>query len=180
VLVVQEGSCQLFELYVARRSGSGWAADSGARWNLVTGDLRPLGWTSADAAGLPILPGLVRYDEVAAGAVRHAIRVTFAQTRRAYVLPATHCRVVAHGRRPAADGAATAAARRLRPVGRDRSGAGDRRGDEDLRLIVADNGSNWFFQGGSDPRWDDDDLGQLKAIPGTAFEVVDTGPVVIS
>ena len=83
-------SCELFELYVARRSGAGWSADSGARWNLVTGDLRPIGWTSADAAGLPILPGLVRYDEVAAGSVRHAIRVTFAQTQRGFVLPATH------------------------------------------------------------------------------------------
>lgn len=180
VLVVQEGSCQLFELYVARRSGSGWAADSGARWNLVTGDLRPLGWTSADAAGLPILPGLVRYDEVAAGAVRHAIRVTFAQTRRAYVLPATH---VASSRTDV-DLPPMGLRLRLR-ADYDLSGVtGQARviaeAMKTFGLIVADNGSNWFFQGGSDPRWDDDDLGQLKAIPGTAFEVVDTGPVVIS
>jgi hypothetical protein len=180
VLVVQEGSCQLFELYVARRSGSGWAADSGARWNLVTGDLRPLGWTSADAAGLPILPGLVRYDEVAAGSVRHAIRVTFAQTRRAYVLPATH---VASSRTDA-DLPPMGLRLRLR-ADYDLSGmTGQARViAEAMRaygLIVADNGSNWFFQGASDPRWDDADLDQLKAIPGTAFEVVDTGPIVIS
>ncbi|MFN8020584.1 MAG: hypothetical protein U0Q03_03555 [Acidimicrobiales bacterium] len=180
VLVVQEGSCQLFELYVARRSGAGWSADSGARWNLVTGDLRPLGWTSADAAGLPILPGLVRYDEVAAGAVRHAIRVTFVQTRKAYVLPATH---VASSR---TDPDLPPMGLRLRlRADYDLSGVtGQARviaeAMKTYGLIVADNGSNWYVQGGTDPRWDDDDLGQLKAIPGTAFEVVDTGPIVIS
>lgn len=177
VLVVQEGSCELFELYVARRSGSGWSADSGARWNLVTGDLRPIGWTSADAAGLPILPGLVRYDEVAAGSVRHAIRVTFSQTQRGFVLPATHfassrtdpdlppmglrLRLRADYDLSAMTGQARVIAEAMKTYG----------------LIVADNGSNWFFQGASDLRWDDDDLGQLKDIPGTAFEVVDTGPV---
>ena len=177
VLVVQEGSCELFELYVARRSGAGWSADSGARWNLVTGDLRPIGWTSADAAGLPILPGLVRYDEVAAGSVRHAIRVTFAQTQRGFVLPATHfassrtdpdlppmglrLRLRADYDLSAMTGQARVIAEAMKTYG----------------LMVADNGSNWFFQGASDPRWDDDDLGQLKEIPGTAFEVVDTGPV---
>ena len=177
VLVVQEGSCELFELYVARRSGAGWSADSGARWNLVTGDLRPIGWTSADAAGLPILPGLVRYDEVAAGSVRHAIRVTFAQTQRGFVLPATHfassrtdpdlppmglrLRLRADYDLSAMTGQARVIAEAMKTYG----------------LLVADNGSNWFFQGAPDPRWDDDDLGQLKDIPGTAFEVVDTGPV---
>lgn len=177
VLVVQEGTCELFELFVARRSGAGWSADSGARWNLTTGALRPIGWTSADAAGLPILPGLVRYDEVAAGVVRHAIRVTFAQTQRGFILPATHFA----SSRTTAD---------LPPMGmRLRLGAdfdvtqltGQARviatAMQRYGLIVADNGSNWFFQGGADPRWDDDDLEQLKAIPGTAFEVVDTGPV---
>ncbi|MCX6520556.1 MAG: hypothetical protein NTZ21_07815 [Actinobacteria bacterium] len=177
VLVVQEGSCELFELYVARRSGAGWSADSGARWNLVTGDLRPIGWTSADAAGLPILPGLVRFDEVAAGSVRHAIRVTFAQTQRGFVLPATHfassrtdpdlppmglrLRLRADYDLSAMTGQARVIAEAMKTYG----------------LLVADNGSNWFFQGAPDPRWDDDDLGQLKQIPGTAFEVVDTGPV---
>ncbi len=177
VLVVREGSCELFELFVARRSGGGWSADSGARWNLVTGDLRPIGWTSADAAGLPILPGLVRYDEVASGVVRHAIRVTFSQTQRGFVLPATHfassrtdpdlppmglrLRMRADVDISGLTGQARVIAEAMKTYG----------------LIVADNGSNWYFQGGSDPRWDDDDLGQLKQIPGTAFEVVDTGPV---
>jgi len=177
VLAVQQGTCQLFELYRAFPANRGWAADSGARWDLGTGALRPLGWTSADAAGLPILPGLVRIDEVQSGAIRHALRVTFAQTRRGYVLPATHA-------------ASSRTDQDLPPMGLrlrlsasfDLSGftgqalvvatAMQRYG-----LIVADNGSNWFVSGQSSPLWDDDDLNQLKAIPGTAFEVVDTGPV---
>ncbi len=177
VLVVQEGSCQLFELYVARRSGGGWAADSGARWNLVSGDLRTIGWTSADAAGLPILPGLVRHDEVASGAVRHAIRVTFSQTQRGFVLPATHFA----SSRTDPDLPPMGLRLRLR-ADVDLSGfTGQARviaeAMKTYGLIVADNGSNWYFQGGADVRWDDDDLNQLKRIPGTAFEVVDTGAI---
>ena len=90
LIVVRSGSCELFELYRAFRSGGGWTAASGARFDLSSNELRPLGWTSADAAGLPILPGLVRYDEVAAGEIHHAIRVTFSRTQRGYILPATH------------------------------------------------------------------------------------------
>jgi hypothetical protein len=177
VLVLQQGSCELFELGVANRNGAGWSAYVGARWNLTTGALRPRTWTSADAAGLPILPGLVRYDEVASGAIRHAIRVTFAQTQRGFILPATHF-------------ASSATDPDLPPMGmRLRLSTGFDVGTltgqsrviaqamQRYGVIVADNGSNWFFQGAPDPRWDDDDLEQLKDIPGTAFEVVDTGPV---
>jgi hypothetical protein len=177
VLVVQQGTCQLFELYRAFPTAGGWTADSGARFDLSSNALRPLGWTSADAAGLPILPGLVRYDEVAAGAIDHAIRVTFSQTQRGYILPATHF-------------ASSSTDPDLPPMGLrlrlaatyDISGlTGQARviatAMQRYGLIVADNGSNWFFQGGTDPRWNDDDLSQLKAIPGSAFEVVDTGPV---
>lgn len=178
VLVLRGGGrCDLFELYRGFRSGAGWSADSGARWDLTTGALRPIGWTSADAAGLPILPGLVRYDEVAAGEIRHAIRVTFAQTYRGFILPATHfasnrldptlppmgmrLRLRASYDTSRLTGQAKVIAEALKRYG----------------FLVADNGSNWFFQGATDPRWDDDDLNQLKSIPGTAFEVVDTGPV---
>jgi hypothetical protein len=177
VLAVQEGSCQLYELYRAFPSPDGWEADAGARFDLRSNALRPLGWTSADAAGLPILPGLVRYDEVAAGSIAHAIRVTFAATQRGYILPATHF-------------ASSSTDPDLPPMGLrlrlaasyDISGlTGQARviatAMQRYGLIVADNGSNWYFQGGTDPRWDDDDLGQLKDIPGSAFEVVDTGPV---
>ncbi|HEX4981759.1 MAG TPA: hypothetical protein VFV63_08675 [Ilumatobacteraceae bacterium] len=177
VLVLRQGTCELFELYVGRRSGPGWAADSGARFDLESNDLRPLGWTSADAAGLPILPGLVRYDEVAAGVIRHAIRVTFSETQRGYILPATHF-------------ASDSTDPDRPPMGlRLRLGAsydvsqltGQARmiavAMQQYGLIVADNGSNWFFQGAPSPNWDDDDLNQLKEIAGSAFEVVDTGVI---
>ena len=149
-----------------------WNAESGAVWDLRSAALRPAGWTSADAAGLPIFPGLVRYEEVAAGRLEHAIRVTFESTRDAYVLPATHC---------AGDTARAAAP----PMGlrlRLKAGYGLGRVSGHARtiaeamkrygLIVADNGSNWYFSGSSDRRWDDDNLNQLKRIPGSAFEVL--------
>jgi hypothetical protein len=175
---VQADTCQLYELYRAfPATGGGWQADSGARFDLRSNALRPLGWTSADAAGLPILPGLVRYEEVASGRIDHALRVTFARTQRGYVLPATHfassstdpdlppmglrLRLRADYDLSAITGQARVIAEALQRYG----------------LIVADNGSNWYVQGAPDPRWDDDDLRQLAGIPGTAFEVVDTGPV---
>jgi hypothetical protein len=177
-IALRQGTCELFELYVARPDSTGWTAASGARFDLSSNDLRPLGWTSADAAGLPILPGLVRYDEVEAGVIRHAIRVTFSRTQRGYILPATHF-------------ASSRTDPDLPPMGlrlRMRANhdishlTGQARviaqAMKDYGLIVADNGSNWFFQGAPDPGWDDDDLGQLKSIPGTAFEVVDTGPII--
>jgi len=178
VLVVRQGTCDLFELFVGRRQGGGWVAASGARFDLTSNALRPLGWTSADAAGLPILPGLVRYEEVAAGKIQHPIRVTFATTRRGYVLPATHWAS------SVTDQNAPPMGLRLRmKAGYDISGlTGQARviaeAMKEYGLIVADNGSNWFFQGAPSQSWDDDDLGQLKDIPGTAFEVVDMGPTV--
>lgn len=177
VIVLRAGSCELFELYRAFRSGSGWSADSGARFDLTSNELRPLGWTSADAAGLPILPGLVRYDEVASGAITHAIRVTFSRTQDGYILPATHAasnrsdptlppmglrlRLKASFDLDSLTGQARVIATAMQRYG----------------VIVADNGSNWYFQGAPSPFWDDDDLGQLKAVSGDWFEVVDTGPI---
>jgi len=90
VLVLQQGTCHLYELGRAFWEGNHWNADVGVNWNLESNALRPLGWTSADAAGLPILPGLVRYDEVAAGHIDHAVRFTAPKTQRGYILPATH------------------------------------------------------------------------------------------
>jgi hypothetical protein len=175
VLTVDTSRCRLYELYNASyvaKPKPHWNAGSGAAWDLESTALRPEGWTSADAAGLPIFPGLVRYDEVAAGKLEHAIRVTFDSTRNAYVHPAVHC---------AGDSASAAAP----PMGlRLRLKAGYGLGGfsgpaltiaEAMKrygLIVADNGSNWYFSGSSDRRWDDDNLNQLKRIPGNAFEVV--------
>jgi hypothetical protein len=175
VLAVRQGTCELFELYRAFPVGGGWEADSGARWNLRSNELRPAGWTSADAAGLPILPGLVRHDEVAAGSIEHALRITFSATRRAYILPATHYASDSTDAdlppmglrlrlRADFDVSALTGQARVIAVAMQRYG-----------VIVADNGSNWFFQGAPSPGWDDDDLDQLKEVPGSAFEVVYTG-----
>ncbi len=177
VVAVRAGTCELFELYRAFPTGNRWRADSGARFDLSSNALRPAGWTSADAAGLPILPGLVRYEEVASGAIHHAIRVTFSRTQRGYIAPATH---FASARtdptlppmglrlrlKASYDVSSLSGQAKVIAVAMQRYG-----------LIVADNGSNWYFQGAPDPGWDDNDLNQLKSVPGTAFEVVDTGPI---
>jgi len=175
VLVVDRAACRLYELYrtfYVAKPQPHWNADSGAAWRLHSASRRPEGWTSADAAGLPIFPGLVRYDEVAAGHLDHAIRVTFESTRKAWVHPASHCAG------DTSDPAAPPMGLRLRlnrgyGLGRF-SGAAKTIALAMKRygLIVADNGSNWFFSGSSDRRWDDENLNQLKAIPGSAFEVV--------
>jgi hypothetical protein len=175
VLAVDRGSCKLYELYRAffvAKAKPHWNADQGTVWDLNSTALRPEGWTSADAAGLPIFPGLVRYDEVAAGHLDHAIRVTFDSTRNAWIHPASHC---------AGDSdSASAPPMGLRLRLKAGYGLGHLSGGAKViatamkhyGLIVADNGSNWYFSGSSDRRWDDENLNQLKRIPGSAFEVV--------
>ncbi len=178
VLVVQQGTCHLFELGRAFWSTDHWNADVGVNWNLSSDALRPLYWTSADAAGLPILAGLVRYDEVARGHIDHAVRFTVPRTQRGFILPATHF-------------ASSSTDPTLPPMGlRLRLRASydlSRFHGESLvilkalktyGMIVADNGSSWYITGAADPRWDDNDLDQLKTVPGSAFEAVDTGPIV--
>jgi len=180
VLTVDTGNCTLYEMYDAETNGKGWDAASGAVFDLRSNKLRPDGWTSADAAGLPIFPGLVRYDEVIAGAIHHALRFTVDQTQAAYIHPATH--YASDDDNPD-----------LPPMGlRLRLKADyDISGDTGMSrvilealktygMIVADNGSSWFISGATDPRWDDDDLDQLKAVPGDAFEVVTTGAIIQS
>jgi hypothetical protein len=177
VLVLQKGKCKLYELYSARRGGGGWEAGSGAVFDLRSNALRPEGWTSADAAGLPIFPLLVRYPEVHAGQIDHALRVTVERTQRGYIHPATHF-------------AASSSDPSLPPMGlRLRLQAGfslsGYRGEalivlralKRYGLIVADNGSSWYITGAPDPRWNDEDLNQLKKVPGAAFQVVRTGPI---
>jgi hypothetical protein len=175
VLAVDRDHCKLYELYAAQPQADHWQADSGAVFDLRSDALRPDTWTSADAAGLPIFAGLVRYDEVAAGHIDHALRFTVARTQRGFVHPATH-------------EASSSTDPNLPPMGLrlrlaasfDLSGYhGEARVVLDALkrygMIVADNGSNWFITGAADPRWDDTDLNQLKTVPGSAFEVVDTG-----
>ncbi|MGN6256310.1 MAG: hypothetical protein ACTHN3_00970 [Solirubrobacterales bacterium] len=174
VLVVDRSACKLYELYRAfyvAKPRPHWNADSGAEWDLRSAARRPEGWTSADAAGLPIFPGLVRYDEVATGHL-HAIRVTFDSTRNAWVHPASHCAG------DTSNPSAPPMGLRLRlkaSYGLGRFNGSAKTIAEAMKrygLIVADNGSNWFFSGTSDRRWDDQNLDQLKRIPGSAFEVV--------
>lgn len=178
VLVVRQSECKLYELYHAEYVGPGWDAGSGAVWDLRSNALRPAGWTSADAAGLPILPGLARYDELAAGEIRHALRFTVWRSQRGYILPATH---QAGG---TDDPNYPPMGLRLRlKASYDISGfTGHTRviltALKKYGMIVADNGTSWFISGATDPRWDDDDLNQIKSVPGSAFEVVQTGPVV--
>jgi len=177
VLVLQEGSCMLYELYLARRKGAGWTAASGAVFNLRSDALRPEGWTSADAAGLPIFPLLVRYPEVNAGQIDHALRVTVPQTQRGYIHPATHF-------------ASSSSNPNLPPMGlrlrlKASYSLASFHGEslvvlEALKrygLIVADNGSPWFITGAPDPRWNDEDLEQIKQVPGSEFEAVESGPI---
>jgi hypothetical protein len=175
VLVLQSGTCRLFELFNARRSGAGWAASSGAVFDLRSNRLRPEGYTSADAAGLPILPGLARFGEVRAGEIRHALRFTVDDTQRGYIHPATHFAS------DSSDPDLPPMGLRLRlrasyPLARFRGQAlVILRALKRYGMIVADNGRSWYITGGSDRRWNDEDLNQLKTVPGSAFDVVRTG-----
>jgi hypothetical protein len=180
VLVLDRESCRLWELFDASTADGGrsWHAGSGATWDLRSNALRPDGWTSADAAGLPILPGLIRYDEVAAGHIDHALRFTARRTQRGFIHPATHF-------------ASSITDPNVPPMGaRFRLKAGydcsplSRTAQvvcaalKRFGMLLADNGSDWFITGAPDRRWDDDALNDLKRIPGSAFEAVDSGPVI--
>jgi hypothetical protein len=177
VLVLQRGTCRLYELYAARRSGAGWDAGSGAVFNLRSNHQRPAGFTSADAAGLSIFAGLPRYPEVRAGAIRHALRFTVRETQRAYVAPARH---FASGSR---DPDLPPMGLRLRlkasyPLARFHGQSLIvLRALKRYGMIVADNGEDWYVTGASDRRWNDEDLNQLKTVRGSAFEVVRSGPL---
>ena len=170
-IVVDRDSCTLYELFDLHPA---WSAGSGAIWRMRSNGLRPAGWTSADAAGLPILPGLARYDEVARGRIDHALRFTVRRSRSAYIYPARHF-------------ASSLTDRRLPPMGlrlRLRASFPVARYPYQARvvlralqrygMIVADNGSSWYVSGVPDPRWDNDQLHTLHRVRGSDFRVVDT------
>jgi hypothetical protein len=175
VLTVDRDACKLYEMFNARfvaKPRPHWNAGSGVVWDLTSAKRRPGGLTSADAAGLPIFAGLVRYDEAVSGHIDHAIRVTVDSTQDGWIHPASHC-------------AGDTSSRSAPPMGlRLRLKAGYGLGHfsgpakaiaaamKRYGLFVADNGSNWYISGTSDRRWDDENLDQLKGIPGRAFEVV--------
>ena len=173
-LLVDKSTCKLYELYALRKTASGWTAGSGAIWSLTSNKLRPATWTSADAAGLPIFPGLARYDEVARGVIDHALRFTVERTRRQFVYPARHY-------------ASSSDDPSLPPMGLrvrlkasvDISGFPKQarvvlQALKTYGMIVADNGSNWYISGAPSPKWSNDQLHTLGRITGSMFEVVDT------
>jgi hypothetical protein len=182
VIVLQRGTCMLYELFGAQRlspPARGWSAASGAKFDLRSGKPRPKGWTSADAAGLPIFPGLARADEVVgAKSITHALRVTVPRTQKAYVSPARHLassdtdpdlppmglrlRLKASFDLTPFHGQALVILKALKRYG----------------MIVADNGSPWYITGAPDRRWNDDNLHTLGQVPGSAFEAVQSGPLV--
>ncbi|MEU1838140.1 hypothetical protein [Micromonospora chersina] len=180
VIVWDRAACRAYELFDAHRSGAGWRAGSGAVFDLRSNRLRRAGWTSADAAGLSILAGLVRYDEVAAGRIDHAIRVTVPRTRTGWTWPATH------SASSATDPALPQLGQRLRlkrSVDLSRLPRQARIVAEAMQrygLVVADHGSAWFLSGAPDPRWDNDALHALGGLRGSDFEVVDAAGLMVN
>jgi len=180
VLVVDRGACTLHELYDATLQPDGsWTAGSGAVWDLRSNALRPDGWTSADAAGLPILPGLVRYEEVAAGHIDHAIRFTAPRTQRAALWPARHVASSSTDPNLPPMGAwfrlrADFDTSRLAPQARVVAEALKVHG-----MVLADNGSSWFLSGAPDERWNNDDLRTLATITGNDLVAVDASAMMV-
>lgn len=178
-IAIDIDNCILYELYAAYPQASSWHAGSGVIFNLKSNALRPAGWTSADAAGLPIQPGLARYDEVAAGEIRHALRFTVPHTQKAYIWPARHY-------------ASSLTGAQYPPMGqRFRLKAGFDissfpadvqvilRALKKYGMILADNGSAWFISGAPDDRWNNDNLAAMRNIPGSAYEAVDESSLMI-
>ena len=176
VIVIDKGRCKLYEVFAAypRDGGNRWQAGSGATWDLRSNDLRPRGWTSADAAGLPILPGLVRWSDVKKGSIDHALRFTVSRTRRAYIYPARHYAS------SLTDPDLPAMGQRLRlKTSFDISGFSRQariilRALKRYGMIVADNGSDWFITGSPNRHWNNDQLHEIGEVLGRHFEVVDT------
>jgi hypothetical protein len=173
-ILVDKSTCRLYELYDLRRTSRGWTAGSGAVWNLRSNHLRPAGWTSADAAGLPMFPGLARWDEVARGEIDHALRFTAPQTRRAYVYPARH------EASDSTDPSLPPMGLRVRLKASVNVSSFPRQARVVLRalqrygMILADNGSPWYISGAPNPHWNNDALHSLGRLTGADFEVVNT------
>ena len=171
---MNKSNCRLYELYDLRRTSHGWTAGSGAVWNLRSNHLRPAGWTSADAAGLPIFAGLARWDEVSRGTIDHALRFTAPETRRAYVYPARHYASSSN------DPSLPPMGLRVRLKASVNTASFPRQARVVLLalqrygMILADNGSPWYVSGAPNRHWSNDALHTLGRLTGADFEVVDT------
>jgi len=177
VLVLDNNNCWLYELYNSTPNAASWNADSGAVWDLTADEQRPYTWTSADAAGLPIFPGLARYDEVAAGQIKHALRFTLQSSRAAFVPPASHWASNSSNALAAPMGmrlrlkasfniSSFSAANQVILTALKKYG-----------MIMADNGSSMYISGASDARWDNNDLHNLGSVTAVDFEVVQMNPI---
>ena len=177
ILVVDTDTCTLYEIYDASFENGQWSGGSGALWDLNSNALRPETWTSADAAGLPILPGLVRYDEILAGEIKHALRFTAEETA-GYIWPARHLTSDAQ------EGIPPMGARFRLKADYDISGFRPEmqvilQAMKTYGIILADNGSNWYVTGAPDERWDNDMLHLLDVVTGDDFEAVDVSVLMV-
>ena len=178
ILIVDSDTCHLYEIYDASFNGTNWSGGSGAVWDLNSNTLRPAGWTSADAAGLPILPGLVRYDELAAGVIKHALRFTARHTN-GYIWPARHLT----SNDTAMDIPPMGARFRLKASFDDSSFPPTiqilLRTMKTYGIVLADNGSDWYISGAPGESWDNDMLHTLDVVTGDDFEAVDTSVLMV-
>ena len=173
-ILVDRSNCRLYELYDLNRTGGGWTAGSGAVWNLRSNHLRPAGWTSADAAGLPIFPGLARWDEVSRGVIDHALRFTAPQTRRAYVYPARHYASSSNDPSLPPMGLRVRLKANVDVASFPKQARVVLRALQRYGMILADNGSPWYVSGAPNSHWSNDQLHSLGRLTGADFEVVDT------
>ncbi len=172
VLILDNANCFLYELYNAAPSGSTWNAGSAAVWDLTADEQRPYAWTSADAAGLPIFPGLARYDEIAAGAINHALRFTLQNSRAAFTPPASHLAATSSNANAAPMGMRLRLKSSFDISGYSATNQIILKAMKKYGLIMADNGSNMYISGAPDDRWSNDDLHNLGSVTNQDFEVV--------
>jgi hypothetical protein len=176
VIVVDRDACKLYELYAAypQNGGKSWKAGSGAIWSLNSNKLRPAGWTSADAAGLPILPGLARFEDLQKGGIDHALRFTANRTRKAYIYPARHFASSLTAKDLPAMGQRLRLKKGFNVSGFPKQARAVLTALKTYGMILADNGSSWYISGSPNKGWSNDDLHSLGKVKGSDFEVVDT------
>jgi len=180
VIAIDTTNCILYEMWSAYPQAASWEAGSGAIFNLKSNKLRPAGWTSADAAGLPIFPGLVKYDEVLAGTIRHALRFTVPHTQQAYVWPARHYASSLTDPKYPPMGTRFRLRANFNISGFSATNQIILKALKKYGMMIADNGSAWYLSGAPDSRWNDDDLHNLGKLTGADFEAVDVSPMMVN